>query len=69
MGLLITKYLNTLTGFEVHGLFMRNWDVSDEAGKCTADKDVEDAKFVCRHLQIPFHEVSFVKEYWNDVFR
>ena len=56
-------------GFEVHGLFMTNWDKTDETGVCTTDKDREDAQFVCDHLNIPFKEVSFVKEYWNDVFR
>ncbi|XP_064605086.1 mitochondrial tRNA-specific 2-thiouridylase 1-like [Liolophura sinensis] len=64
----VAAFLLKQSGHEVHGLYMRNWDVSDEAGRCTADQDVEDAKFVCRQLQIPFHDVNFVKEYWNDVF-
>ena len=48
---------------------MTNWDKTDETGVCTTDKDREDAQFVCDHLNIPFKEVNFVKEYWNDVFR
>ena len=48
---------------------MRNWDVLDETGVCTADKDCEDAAYVCQKLDIPFHQVNFVKDYWNDVFR
>ena len=48
---------------------MRNWDVVDEQGVCRADRDAEDAAWVCRTLQIPFQEVNFVRQYWNDVFR
>ncbi|XP_055350571.1 mitochondrial tRNA-specific 2-thiouridylase 1-like isoform X2 [Paramacrobiotus metropolitanus] len=55
-------------GFDVIGAFMRNWDSKDESGQCTLDKDCEDAENICRRLEIPFHEVNFVKEYWNDVF-
>ncbi len=56
------------SGFEVHGVFMVNWDKINETGACTTDQDREDARFVCQHLRIPFHEVSFVQDYWNDVF-
>lgn len=54
--------------YSVTGVFMRNWDVADEAGHCSADKDAADAAYVCSHLDIPFVELNFVKEYWNDVF-
>ncbi|KCV72326.1 hypothetical protein H696_01721 [Fonticula alba] len=59
-------------GFQVEAAFMRNWDSSTEAdtqGPCPLDKDREDAREVCRLLDIPFHEVDFVKEYWLDVFQ
>ncbi|PSN43522.1 Mitochondrial tRNA-specific 2-thiouridylase 1 [Blattella germanica] len=55
-------------GFDVVGVFMQNWDVVDETGLCSAVQDAEDAQWVCSRLGIPFHHVSFVKEYWNDVF-
>ena len=57
------------TGYRVTGVFMRNWDLTNETGHCLANKDAEDAAYVCSKLNIPFHEVNFVKEYWNDVFR
>ena len=57
------------TGYNVVGLFMKNWDSVNEHGICTSDQDREDAKYVCDQLRIPFHEVNFVKEYWNKVFR
>lgn len=56
-------------GYQVTGVFMKNWDSLDEHGVCAADKDCEDAYKVCQILDIPFHQVSYVKEYWNDVFR
>lgn len=39
-------------GYEVFGVYMRNWDPRDEAGggHCTADEDYEDAQRVCKHL-------------------
>ncbi|ODN00937.1 Mitochondrial tRNA-specific 2-thiouridylase 1 [Orchesella cincta] len=57
-------------GFEVVGAFMRNWDDQDEDGTCliNQENDYQDAKAICDHLRIPFVEVSFVKEYWNEVF-
>ncbi|XP_034982398.1 mitochondrial tRNA-specific 2-thiouridylase 1 isoform X1 [Zootoca vivipara] len=55
-------------GYQVTGVFMKNWDIVDEQGICTADKDCEDAYKVCQILDIPFHQVSYVKEYWNEVF-
>ncbi|XP_077194346.1 mitochondrial tRNA-specific 2-thiouridylase 1 isoform X3 [Paroedura picta] len=55
-------------GYQVTGVFMKNWDAVDEKGICLADRDCEDAYRVCQILDIPFHQVSYVKEYWNEVF-
>ncbi|XP_068787051.1 mitochondrial tRNA-specific 2-thiouridylase 1 isoform X3 [Struthio camelus] len=55
-------------GYQVTGVFMKNWDPLDEQGACCIDKDCEDAYRVCQKLDIPFHQVSYVKEYWNEVF-
>lgn len=56
-------------GYQVTGVFMKNWDPLDEQGACSVDRDCEDAYRVCQKLDIPFHQVSYVKEYWNEVFR
>lgn len=48
---------------------MKNWDSLDERGVCTSERDCEDAYKVCQMLDIPFHQVSYVKEYWHEVFR
>ena len=55
-------------GFEVIGVFMKNWDIADETGTCRADKEAEDAEYACQQLNIPFQTVNFVKQYWNEVF-
>ncbi|XP_071389957.1 mitochondrial tRNA-specific 2-thiouridylase 1 isoform X1 [Centroberyx affinis] len=55
-------------GYNVTGVFMKNWDSLDERGVCSSEKDCEDAYRVCQTLNIPFHQVSYVKEYWHEVF-
>jgi len=36
---------------------------------CTAERDYEHVQSVCHRLNIPCSRVSFVQEYWNEVFR
>ena len=65
-------------GYEVIGLFMRNWDAAlnnDILGNptleeniCPQEQDYNDAVKVCEKLNIPLHRVDFVKEYWDYVF-
>ena len=57
-------------GYDVVGVYMRNWDSSDEAGTetCQIEKDREDMLSVCDHIGIKSHIVDFSKDYWNDVF-
>ncbi|CAH1991648.1 unnamed protein product [Acanthoscelides obtectus] len=55
-------------GYEVHGVFMQNWDIMDEKGTCTLQADYNDALYVARKLDIKLHHVNFVKHYWNEVF-
>ncbi|VDI60297.1 tRNA-specific 2-thiouridylase [Mytilus galloprovincialis] len=64
----VAAYMLKKRGHEVIGLFMKNWDIADEKGKCSSDADREDAQYVCDRLQIPLQDVNFVKEYWNEVF-
>lgn len=55
-------------GYEVIGLFMKNWDEKDEGGVCSATQDYEDVMRVAGALDIPFYTVNFEKEYWGRVF-
>lgn len=53
-------------GYDVHGLFMSNWD--DDDAYCTSARDFQDARAVARELDIPLHRVSFAGEYKARVF-
>lgn len=55
-------------GYQVEGLFMKNWDEDDGTEYCTAMQDLEDARRVCETLDIPLHTASFAAEYWDRVF-
>jgi tRNA-specific 2-thiouridylase len=64
-------------GYEVIGLFMRNWDSladgelngpTTDTGICPQEEDYNDALKVCEKLNIPLHRKDFVKEYWDYVF-
>ncbi len=74
----VAAYLLKKQGYEVIGLFMRNWDASinnDIMGNptlnnniCPQEQDYNDAKNVCDKLNIPLYRIDFVKEYWDYVF-
>ncbi len=65
-------------GYDVEGLFMRNWDSTtnnDLLGNpdalndvCAQELDYQDAKMVADKLGIKLHRVDFIKEYWDNVF-
>lgn len=54
-------------GYDVVGIFMKNWDEEDEQ-YCTATEDYEDVRRVCQQIDIPYYTVNFEKEYWDKVF-
>ncbi len=56
-------------GYQVEGLFMKNWEEDDGTEYCTAEADLADARAVCEVLGIELHEANFAAEYWDDVFR
>lgn len=55
-------------GYDVIGVFMKNWEEKDEYGVCTAEEDYEDVRRVCDQIGIPYYTVNFEKEYWDRVF-
>lgn len=64
----VSAYLLKKQGYEVIGLFMKNWDETDEDGYCSAEEDYDDARAVSLKLGIPCYTVNFTKEYWDNVF-
>ena len=75
----VAAYLLKKEGYEVIGLFMRNWDSNinnDILGNpndfndiCPQEKDYNDALKVCEKLGIKLFRVDFIKEYWDYVFK
>ena len=65
-------------GYNVIGLFMRNWDSvinNDYLGNpdinndiCPQEEDYNDALAVCNKIGIPLYRVDYVREYWDNVF-
>lgn len=65
-------------GYEVEGMFMRNWDSSlnnDVLGNphtmddvCPQEVDYMDALKTAEQLGIKLHRIDFVAEYWDKVF-
>ena len=55
-------------GYQVEGLFMKNWEEDDGTEYCTAKEDFADAQAVADRLGIPLHGANFAAEYWDNVF-
>lgn len=64
----VTALLLKQQGYDVIGIFMKNWDDTDEFGNCTAEDDAEDVRRVCEQIGIPYYTVNFEKEYFDKVF-
>lgn len=56
-------------GYQVTGMFMKNWEEDDKGEYCAAAADLADARQVCERIGIPLHEVNFAYEYWDRVFQ
>lgn len=64
----VTALLLKEQGYDVIGVFMKNWDDTDEFGVCTATEDYKDVALVADEIGIPYYSVDFQKEYWDRVF-
>ena len=64
----VAAYLLLQQGYQVEGLFMKNWDEDDDTEYCTAKADLADAEAVCERLGITLHSANFAAEYWDNVF-
>ena len=58
----VSAYLLKKAGFDVTGLFMKNWEEDDTDTYCSAAKDRADAESVCRSLDIPLKTINFSAE-------
>ena len=64
----VAAFLLKQQGFDVVGIFMKNWEENDEDGVCTATADYADVRSVCETIGIPYYTVNFAEEYKNRVF-
>ena len=64
----VSAYLLLQQGYQVEGLFMKNWEEDDGTDYCTAKEDLADAQAVCDKLGIKLHTANFASEYWDRVF-
>ncbi|MFK4754326.1 tRNA 2-thiouridine(34) synthase MnmA [Oceanobacter antarcticus] len=64
----VSAWLLLQQGYQVEGLFMKNWDEDDGTEYCTAKDDLADAQQVCDALGIHLHQANFAAEYWDNVF-
>ena len=64
----VTALLLKNQGYNVIGLFMKNWEEKDALGRCTSTQDYEDVCRVCDKIGIPYYSVNFTKEYYERVF-
>jgi tRNA-specific 2-thiouridylase len=64
----VTALLLKQQGYQVEGLFMKNWDEDDGTEYCSAKADLADAQRVCDTLGITLHTANFASEYWDNVF-
>ena len=64
----VSAYLLQQQGYQVEGLFMKNWEEDDTDEYCSAAEDLRDAQAVCDKLGIELHTINFAAEYWDNVF-
>ncbi len=65
----VSALLLKQAGYDVHAVFMKNWQGDDDDEYCAASADLADAQAVAARLQIPLHAVNFAEQYWDRVFK
>ncbi len=64
----VAAYLLKQQGYDVIGVFMKNWEEDDTDDYCAAAEDMADAQSIADKLNIPFKTINFAVEYWDRVF-
>lgn len=64
----VAAYLLKQQGYDVLGVFMKNWDDDDNTDQCTARQDFLDVLAVADVLGIEVEAVNFAAEYKERVF-
>jgi len=64
----VTAYLLKQQGYEVIGIFMKNWEDDDDSEYCSSNIDFVDAAAVADVIGIEIEHVNFAAEYRDRVF-
>jgi tRNA-specific 2-thiouridylase len=64
----VSAWLLKQQGFEVVGIFMKNWEDDDDTGYCSSNVDFVDAAAVADVVGIEIEHVNFAAEYKDRVF-
>ncbi|WP_440207688.1 tRNA 2-thiouridine(34) synthase MnmA [Actinobacillus pleuropneumoniae] len=64
----VSAFILQQQGYQVEGLFMKNWEEDDDTDYCTAAADLADAQAVADKLDMKLHKINFAAEYWDNVF-
>ena len=56
-------------GYDVSGIFMKNWEEDDNDNNCNSKKDYNDASRIAKKLGIKLSTVNFSDKYWDLVFK
>ncbi|RDF08848.1 tRNA 2-thiouridine(34) synthase MnmA [Haemophilus paraphrohaemolyticus] len=64
----VSAFILQQQGYQVEGLFMKNWEEDDDTDHCTAAADLADAQAVADKLGMKLHKINFAAEYWDNVF-
>ena len=65
----VAAYILKWQGYNVIGLFMKNWEETTSGGFCPSEVDFADVKRVAEIIGIPYYSVNFSKQYMNSVFK
>ncbi len=64
----VTAYLLKAQGWDVVGIFMKNWEDDDDSEYCSSNEDFVDAAAVADVIGIEIEHVNFAAEYKDRVF-
>lgn len=64
----VSAFILQQQGYQVEGLFMKNWEEDDDTDYCTAAADLADAQAVADRIGMKLHKINFAAEYWDNVF-
>lgn len=65
----VSAYLLKQQGYDVHGVFMQNWEDDDNDEFCTIKQDSMDAIAIADTIGIDIDIINFAKEYKERVFQ